>query len=63
MILANGTSHLIQVDDDFNQSKSICSCGLVIFDGHNRAKKMAASYRHLADVLDPPEIETVGTPA
>lgn len=63
MIIPSVTSHLIQIDDDFGQTKALCSCREFSYDSPNRAKKIAASYRHLADVLDPPEIESVGTPA
>lgn len=59
----NTISHQIQVDDDIDGRKAICSnpnCG-TLYDGTDRNKKMAACHRHLADVLDPPE--SVGTPA
>ena len=46
--------HIIAVDDDYGEVKSICSCGKMIYEGTNRDKKMAESYRHLAEVLDPP---------
>lgn len=47
--------HVIAVDDDFAETKAICCCGTLIYEGSDRNKKMAESYRHLANVLDPPQ--------
>jgi len=44
-------AHIIQVDDDMAERTAICSQGDFRFASDNRNEKMAASYKHLADVF------------
>ena len=43
--------HTISVDDDYDQTRAICTCGTLIYNGSDRNAKMAATYQHLADVF------------
>ena len=54
MVMPRVEMHLIQVDDDMAQQAAICSQGDFRFVSKDRNEKMAASYRHLADILTGP---------
>lgn len=45
-------SHIVSIDDDFAQRTAICSRGDFSLASDSREEKMAASYRHLAEVME-----------
>ena len=47
--------HLIQDGDSPAETTAVCSMGDFRFKHPDRRKRLAACYRHLADVMDPPE--------